>query len=115
MTSRDTAVRLLTHYFALLANKSGVRWDRDTASEIADAVDAIIAAARETPARTSEPHQVTEGPSALAWYRQYQRQEAQIAAIYAELWDPDAGDWRELSSCADAIEAITRILGEPLA
>lgn len=35
-----------------------------------------------------------------------------LRAVRAILWDPDTKDWRELQSCADAIEAITLALLE---
>lgn len=45
-TARDSAVKLLQHYFETAFRRAGGKWDNDNNAEIAEAVDAIIAAAR---------------------------------------------------------------------
>ena len=47
MDKKARAAHLLSHYFAIMAKASGVRWDSDNDAEIAEAVDAIIDAALE--------------------------------------------------------------------
>ena len=47
MNARDRAVRLLEHYFSLLAKKAGLHWDGDNNAEIGEIVDSIIEAARD--------------------------------------------------------------------
>ena len=42
---RDEAVKLLQHYFETAFRRAGGKWDNDNNVEIAEAVDAIIAAA----------------------------------------------------------------------
>lgn len=42
---RERAQRLLRHYFRMLAEASGIRWDSDMEGEVGDIADHIIAAA----------------------------------------------------------------------
>jgi hypothetical protein len=47
VSKRDEAVKLLQHYFRLVADHAGVRLDWDNLGEIESIVDLIIDAARE--------------------------------------------------------------------
>jgi hypothetical protein len=42
---RNRAIGLLQHYFELTAKKSGLKWNHDNDTEVADIVDLIILAA----------------------------------------------------------------------
>src|SRR4030095_8086894 len=46
MNHRQEAVHLATHYFRLIAERAGVKWESDNDIEIEALIDAIIAAAR---------------------------------------------------------------------
>jgi hypothetical protein len=46
-TNQERAARLLKHYFRLIAQKSGIKWDSDNDSEIEQIVEAILDAASE--------------------------------------------------------------------
>ncbi len=47
MDKRDSAKRLLIHYFKMCAKESGFTWDYDNESEISEIVDLIIDAAKD--------------------------------------------------------------------
>lgn len=55
MTARDEALGLLTHYITLLMRRTGSRVDQDTHAELAQLVDALIAAARAANTGRIEP------------------------------------------------------------
>ena len=44
---RAQARRLMQHYFKLVAERAGVKWDHDNVAEIGDLVDLLIDAAKE--------------------------------------------------------------------
>lgn len=44
--SADNAADLLVHYFSMIADAGGVRWDGDNDSEIRAAVDGLMTTAR---------------------------------------------------------------------
>lgn len=44
---RQVARRLAQHYFRLIAEKAGVKWDSDNVAEIGDLVDCLIDAAKD--------------------------------------------------------------------
>lgn len=47
MDKRDSAKKLLVHYFKMCAKESGFTWDYDNESEISEIVDLIIDATKE--------------------------------------------------------------------
>lgn len=48
MSKRDNAKSILVHYFSLIFEANGLKWDSDVRTEIEGAVDDIIDAAKET-------------------------------------------------------------------
>jgi len=50
------ARRLMYHYFAMIAEKVGIRWDSDNRSETMEIVDEILAAAADAAQATAEYH-----------------------------------------------------------
>lgn len=61
---RDRAVNLAQHYFELLANRAGLKWESDNRAEVEAMVDDIVMAAVE-----EVKAQLLEVDPALADYR----------------------------------------------
>jgi hypothetical protein len=46
-SKREQAKQLMRHYFRLMAELAGARWDRDNVAEIDDLTDCLIDAAKD--------------------------------------------------------------------
>lgn len=46
MASRDAAKGTLIHYFRMIAEKAGIKWDSDNEAEVGGIVDDILDAAK---------------------------------------------------------------------